>query len=317
MKTQKVDLTLGTTNQAMLSSRKYNGTYTDLPNQSLPSEILNPLKVIYSGLTNEELELDNNTFVIMATNAGTFKKVLSPTVFSNKDEEKVFIKWGNKEIELKFEEGLISTKESNNKVKFSFTREKVGKYDTQCLMVSVRHDEGLTSMPFPVRLKDLETSSDILSIYSEESDLEKLLELIGPVPSGKSYVFRPQNSYLVKQSQLPVGEYKVLGYWDKETKWGPKYYMTVKILESFMASTRVKNEDTGEWESVDVEINEYAIVSANSWASRVLAAQPIISQEDPATLVIDSHYQTNDGKNSCKGSLLVSKFTGNTIDLPF
>ena len=320
MRTAKINVALDERNRAMLSSRTYDKRFYPMKNTALPSVLRADISQVYKGLTGNDLPELDHTFIIVSDFNGFFKRVLSPCLYAN-EESGLFIKWGEVQIPITIEEGTIKTAKSTKNVKFSFKEEKIGKYDNLCLTFAVRSKDSLISMPIMVRVKDLNNAptSDLLEVLVEEGDIDKIIAEVSAPPSGdgnKDQIFRAEG-HLIKQAQLPVDSYEVYSYWDKDSKYGTKYYMTVKVNEPFSAMARVKENE--EWLDKEVVCEEFAIVQANSWASKVLAAHPIIEPKAPATLTITDTYLTKDGKNASKGSLQANAFEQdeNTLALDF
>ena len=77
--------------------------------------------------------------------------------------------------------------------------------------------------------------------------------------------------------------------------------------EPFVATTRVKDDVTEEWGDAEVEVSGFAIVKPNNALKKLLAAEPIISEESPATLHVLEHGEYN-GYATAKVALKCTAF---------
>jgi len=310
IKTVKINPALDERNRARLESKNYNRAYTDVPNSALPETLRTGLGAVYNALTGEELDPSGSTFTVRADNSGVFKRLYSPTVFSTETGSLV-VRWGDRDIPLDVESGKISTATAPKGTKFSFKDEPIGKYTEACLNVSVSNNGTLYTLPFPVRSISMEDklSADLLDLLLDEnpaaiaekvqvaSDLSKRGEGGG---SGERMF-----GHFIKVAQLPIGEYTVTTYRMKENDYGPQYYLQVQVREPFVASVRTQVD--GEWVDQEVEICDYAIVKPNNALKKVMAAEPIITPETPATLRVLEHFEFN-GFDCAKASLKCQTF---------
>lgn len=288
MKNTKIDVNLSERNRARLESRSYDANYVDVPNRALPESLKEELGVIYTALTGDEFPEDSHTFTVRADN-GTFKRLYSPTVFSTEGNAGVIIRWGDRDIPVSFDGGKIQVEGAAAKTKFAFKDDTIGKYDEPVISVSIAKDGTLYTMPFPVRSADWENrmSGDILDALLEESP-EKIAENLAvagdPSKRGEGGGGPRLQGHIIKVATMPVGTYKLTSYRPRETQYGMDYLIQAVIDEPFVATTRVKDEVTDEWGDAEVEISGYAIVKPNTALKKLLAAEPIISEENPATL---------------------------------
>ncbi len=300
MKNCKVDVNLSDRNRARLESRSYDSNYTDVPNRALPESLKAELGVIYEALTGDDLPEDSNTFTVRA-DSGTFKRLYSPTVFSAEGNTGVIVRWGDRDIPLTFASGKISVEGAAAKTKFAFKDDTIGKYEEPVLSVSIAKDGTLYTMPFPVRSADWENrvNGDILDALLEESP-EKIAEnlQIAGDPSKRGEGGARLNGYIIKVSEMPIGSYSLTAYRPRETQYGTDYLIQAVIDEPFVANTRVKDEVTDEWGDAEVEVSGFCIVKPNTALKKLLAADPIISDESPATLSVFEHGEYNGFKTA-------------------
>ena len=309
MKNCKIDVNLSDRNRARLESRSYESNYTDVPNRALPESLKAELGVIYEALTGDALPEDSNTFTVRA-DGGTFKRLYSPTVFSTEGNEGVIVRWGDRDIPVTLAAGKISVEGADRKTKFAFKDDTIGKYDEPVLSVSIAKDGTLYTMPFPVRSADWENrvNGDILDALLEESP-EKIAENLAVAgdPSKRGEGGPRLNGYIIKVAELPIGSYSLTAYRPRETQYGTDYLIQAVIDEPFVATTRVKDEVTEEWGDAEVEVSGFAIVKPNTALKKLLAADPIISDESPATLSVLEHGEYN-GFKTAKVTLKCTAF---------
>ena len=286
--TLKISPALDDRNRARLESKTYTRAYTDIPNRALPESYQKGLGSIFAALTGEEFAGEGSTFTVRADANGIFKRLYSPTVFST-EEKGLVIRWGDQDIPLLLSPGKITVAGAPKGTKFAFKEETIGKYTEAVLTVSVTSEGTLYSLPIPIRSADYEdkVSADLLDLLLDEnpeaiaekvqiaSDLSKRGENSG---SGE----RMQGPF-VKVAHLPIGDYTVTTYRTKEGgQYGTDYFLQVKIDEPFSAPVRTQVD--GEWMDVETEVMDWAIVKPNNALKKVLAAEPVIDRENPATL---------------------------------
>lgn len=310
MRNVKINIALDERNRARLEAKSYDRSFVDVPNRALPATLKEELSVIHSALTGNELPEEGNTFTVRADAAGTFKRLYSPTVFST-EEKGLIIRWGNDDIPLAVAGGKIGSVNADKKAKFAFKEEQIGKYSETVLSMSIAKEGVLYTMPFPVRSADWENrvSADVLDVLLEENP-EAIPEQIAvagdPSKRGESSGPRLQG-HIIKVAELPIGSYAVTNYRVRETNYGTSYFLQVIVDEPFVALSRVKDEATEEWADAEVEVSGFAIVKPNTQLKKLLAADPIITEETPATLVVSDHGEWN-GFKTAKVSLKCSAF---------
>ena len=310
MKNCKIDVNLSERNRARLETKSYDSNYTDVPNRALPETLKVELGVIYEALTGDDLPDDSNTFTVRA-DSGTFKRLYSPTVMSTEGNAGVIIRWGDRDIPVAFDSGKIKVDGAATKTKFAFKDDLIGKYEEPVLSVSIAKEGTLYTMPFPVRSADWENrvNGDILDALLEESP-EKIAEqlMVAGDPSKRGESGPRMQGYIVKVSELPLGTYTLTAYRPRETQYGLDYLIQAVVEEPFSASTRVKDEVTEEWGDAEVEVSGFVIVKPNNALKKLLAAEPIISEESPATLAVVEHGEYN-GFKTAKVNLKCTAYT--------
>ncbi len=310
MKNCKIDVNLSERNRARLETKSYDSNYTDVPNRALPEALRAELGVIYEALTGDELPTDSNTFTVRA-DGGTFKRLYSPTVMSTEGNAGVIIRWGDRDIDLTFASGKIKTDGGATKTKFAFKDDVIGKYEEAVLSVSIAKEGTLYTMPFPVRSADWENrvNGDILDALLEESP-DKIAEqlAIAGDPSKRGEGSGPRmQGHFIKVAELPLGTYTLTSYRGRETQYGMDYFIQAVVEEPFSALSRAKDPMTEEWGDVEVEVSGFAIVKPNNALKKLLAADPIIDEDNPAYLTVIEHGEFN-GFKTVKVALKCSAF---------
>lgn len=319
--TFKIHPQLDDKNRARLEAKSYNRIFTDIPNRALPDSYKLGLGAIFKALTGEDFDMEASTFTVKADPNGTFQRLFSPTIFST-EEGGLIIRWGERDIPLLVAPGKISVANAQKGTKFSFKDEQIGKYTEPVLAVSVTQEGTIYSLPVPIRRKDVkeEMTADLLELLLDENPTG----LSAKVYAAPDLSKRGENTQsermvgpYIKVSSLPVGDYKVTTYRTKEGgQFGTDYYLQVQITEPFSAPVRTQVD--GEWVEQETEISDWAIVRPNATMKKILAADPLISPDSPATLKVLEHFTYN-GNEAVKVSLKCPVFVDNpdAFDLDF
>lgn len=300
-------------NRARLESKSYTRVFTDVPNKALPESYRLGLGAIFKALTGEDFDPDASTFTVKADPNGTFQRLFSPTIFSTEDGG-LIIRWGERDIPLLVAPGKITVANAQKGTKFSFKDEQIGKYTEPVLSVSVTQDGTIYSLPVPIRKKDIkeEMSADLLELLLDEKP-ETIASKVYAAPDlskrGENTSYERMVGPYIKVSCLPVGDYKVTSYRAKEGgNFGTDYFLQVQITEPFSAPVRTQVD--GEWVEQETEISDWAIVRPNASMKKILAAEPLISPDSPATLKVIEHFTYN-GNDAVKVSLKCPQFVEN------
>ena len=324
MRTIKIDVALDEKNRSRLEARSYDKAYTDVPNRALPATMAEALSIVHEGLTGEALPEQGSTFTVRADNSGTFKRLYSPTVYTNEAQDGLLIRWGNTDIPLTVGEGGITSEAGDKKLKFSFKEEQIGKYAEPVLSVSYSKSGTVYSMPFLIKSVDWENpvSADALDVLIDEApqNIPALLA-VAPDPSkrGEGTSGPRMEGPIIKISQLPIGEYQVTTYRSRDSQYGVQYLMqVVGIEEPFVGTVRQQNPDTGEWEDAETEIVGQCIVKPNTALKKTLAAEPVITPQQPAILHVLSHGEYN-GYATAQCKLICNSFaaSADTFNIDF
>jgi hypothetical protein len=319
MKQFKVNPQLDEKNRARLEARSYQKAYTDVPNRALPPVYKEALSAIYTGLTGNELSDEASTFTVRADANGTFKRLYSPTVFSTEDKG-LIIRWGDEDIPLSVADGKLSAPNGQKGLKLSFKEDQIGKYTEAVLSVAFSAGGTLFSLPVPIRSADYENrvTSDILDVLlSENPDAiaEQVAVASDPSKRGESTGERLQGPF-VKVAHMPLGEYKITQIRAKDSDYGMQYYMQAVVTEPFTAPTRTQVD--GEWVDTEVEVSDFVVVKPNNALKKVLAADPEVTPDKPAYLIVKEHGEWN-GFATAKCVLKCSAFVkdDDSFDIDF
>ena len=293
--TFKISPNLDERNRARLESKSYSRAYTDIPNSALPESLRVALNAIFQALTGEDLEESGSTFTVRADANGVFKRLYSPTVFSTA-EKGLVIRWGDQDIILDIQPGKITTSSAPKNTKFAFKEEQIGKFTEPVLSVSTTFDGTLYTLPIPIRSADYEDkiSADLLDLLLDENPeaIAEKVQLASDLSKrGEGGGERMVGPFL-KVANLPLGDYKITTYRAKEGgQYGTDYFLQAQVTEPFTAPVRA--EVDGEWMDVETEVTDWCIVRPNSALKKVLAAEPLITLDSPATLRVLSHDEYN------------------------
>jgi hypothetical protein len=307
--TFKISPNLDERNRARLESKSYSRAYTDVPNSALPESLRVALNSVFKALTGEDLEESGSTFTVRADANGVFKRLYSPTVFST-EEKGLVVRWGDRDIPLDVQPGKISTAYAPKGTKFAFKEEQIGKFTEPVLNVSTTFDGTLYILPIPVRSADYEDkiSADLLDLLLDENPeaiAEKVQVASDLSKRGEGSGERMVGPFL-KVANLPLGDYTITTYRKKEGGlYGTDYFLQAQIVEPFTAPVRA--EVDGEWTDVETEVSDWCIVRPNNALKKVLAADPIITPDAPATLRVLEHGEYN-GFLTAKVILKVAAF---------
>ena len=308
--TVKISPALDERNLARLESRSYQKAYTDIPNKALPGTYKVALSAIFKALTGNEFDPEGSTFTVRSDANGTFKRLYSPTVFSTEDKGLV-IRWGDQDIELLISTGKIATAASVKGTKFSFKEEQIGKFTEPVLSVSTSFEGTLYTFPIPIRSADFEDkiSADLLDLLLDENPeaiAEKVMVASDLSKRGESSCEGRMVGPFVKVAHMPVGDYKITTYRVKEGgDYGPQYYLQAQVTEPFTAP--VRQEVDGEWMDVETEVSDWCIVKPNNALKKTLAAGPVVTVDQPATLKVLEHGTFN-GFDTAKVALKCAAF---------
>jgi hypothetical protein len=296
---------------APLAGREYGSSYTPLPNANLPKAMRRDLDKVFLALTGEELPLEENTFLIKAED-GVYSRLFGPVLKAGSDEVEgtqpgaAFIQWGNRYITVNLgKEGVtvdINGQSVNLEAEFSEFNFS-GRGTDPAFMVSVDEEDGngQTILPIAVRFTEWKNPPETkaLNALMKKNKEDEIVSLIQEVTArGKGNLSQADHDIDFRDLEEGV-QYTVIGYRPVQTQYGPSYRMVIQ-----------DHPNTGE--------------TSETWAHQslrsLLATQPEISSEKPATLTIKSKETMQDGKTRIRCTLILTRqesMDSDSLDLDF
>jgi len=295
---------------APLAGREYPGQYVSLPNANLPKAMRRDLDKVFVSLTGEELPLEENTFLIKAED-GVYNRLFGPILKVGVDEVegtesgKAYIQWGNRYIPVSLGKSGVSVDINGQTVslesefaEFNFS----GRGNDIGLMISVDEEDGSGQvvLPIAVRFIDWENPPEIKALNAmlkkgKDADILSLVQEVAARGTG-----RQRADHEIDFRDLDEGEsFTVVSYRGVETKYGPSY----RII---LGDHPVAGETSECW--------------AHASLRPLLATQPEISDEKPATIHIKEKTVGTDGKVRIRCSMILSQqeeVDGDALDLNF
>ena len=160
-----IDLSTNAPQLAPLSGREYTSEYTSLPNANLPKALRKDLNSIFQFLTEEELPLDENTFLIKSRD-GVYFRLFGPVLKAGAEgvegtsDGKLYIQWGPRYIPLTTVKGGF-TKSDGTVIEAEFGSYNFsGRGEDPALFVSVDVEDGQLVLPVAVRFTDWENPTE-------------------------------------------------------------------------------------------------------------------------------------------------------------
>lgn len=188
------DLSVLNTQLSALAGRKYQDSYTAVPNGRLPAAMIEQLGVIYTALTGTEFMLDGTTLLVSAED-GCFNRLYAPKLYANTGEvtdemPQLYLKWGNERIALRIADGVLQpVAQSEHKVSFKFAKfNPSGRGDDPALEIKVQVRNGKDSTVFQtlvaVAAQDWGAYDPGVFQAHVETDVESFLELLAAESTG-------------------------------------------------------------------------------------------------------------------------------------
>ena len=295
---------------APLAGREYKNSYVPLPNANLPKAMRRDLDKVFLALTGEELQLEENTFLIKSED-GVYSRLFGPILKAGADDVEgtesgsFYIQWGNRYIPVSLgKEGLtvdingqaVSLEAEFGEYNFS------GRGNDPAILIAVDEEDGSgqTLMPIAVRFIDWQNAPDSKSLNAQlkKNKAADILPLVSPAtPKGKGV--RSSADHEIDFRDLDEGQYCVVSYRNVNTSYGPSYRMVIKDHPS---------------------VGETSEMWAHTSLRSLLATQPEISEEKPALLNVKDKQVMNDGKVRIRCTLILSKqeeIDADALDLNF
>lgn len=295
---------------APLAGREYPSQYVSLPNANLPKAMRRDLDKVFVSLTGEELPLEENTFLIKAED-GVYNRLFGPILkvgadgIEDTEAGKAYIQWGNRYIPVALGKTGVSVDINGQTValeaefsEFNFS----GRGNDIGLMISVDEEDGSGQvvLPIAVRFIDWENPPEIKALNAmmkkgKDADILSLIQEVAARGTG-----RQRADHEIDFRDLDEGEsFTVVSYRGVETKYGPSY----RII---LGDHPVVGETSECW--------------AHASLRPLLATQPEISVEKPATINIKEKTVGTDGKVRIRCSMILSQqeeVDGDALDINF
>ncbi len=310
-KVTTIEIGTGSSDLAPLAGREYKSAYTPLPNANLPREMRRNLDMVFTALTGEELPLEENTLLIKAED-GVYTRLFGPVLKAGEDgiegteSGSMYIQWGNRYIPVTLtKEGAgvaVNGQEVTLEAEFGEYNFS-GRGNDHALMVSVDEEDGSGQvvLPVAVRFQDWSNPPEVkaLNALMKKNKQSDIVTLIQPV-TARGSGGRQRADHDIDFRDLEEGmEYSVIAYRGVNTIHGASYRIV-------LADYPVPGETAEAW--------------AHTSLRPLLATQPEISAEKPATLSIKEKSVTNDGKTRIRCSLILSRqeeIEDGSLDLNF
>jgi hypothetical protein len=301
----------GSPDFAPLAGREYTKSFTALPNACLGKAIRIGLDKVYMALTGEELELESNTFLVKAED-GVYSRLFGPILKAGSDDVEgtqsgsAYIQWGDRYIPVSLGKEGVTVDINGQAVsleaefsEFNFS----GRGTDPSLMISVDEEDGSGQivLPVAVRFIDWQNPPDTKALNAfmkkgKEADILSQIQQVAAKGTGG----RQQADHDIDFRDLEEGEsYTVVGFRKINTQYGESF----RIL---LADYPVEGETAECW--------------AHASLRPLLATQPEISVEKPATVHIKEKSLTTDGKVRIRCSMILSQqeeVSEDALDLNF
>lgn len=296
---------------APLAGRQYEKAYSALPNANLPKAMRRDLDKVFLALTGEELPLEENTFLIKAED-GVYNRLFGPILKVGSDDVEgtesgsAYIQWGDRYIPVSLGKDGVTVDINGQAVslesefaEFNFS----GRGNDAALMVSVDEEDGSGQvvLPVAVRFIDWQNPPEIkaLNALMKKGKEEEILSFVQEAtPKGTGS--RQNADHDIDFRDLEEGEsYTVTSYRGVNTQYGASY----RII---LADYPVPGETAECW--------------AHASLRPLLATQPEISAEKPATIHIKDKTAMQDGKVRIRCSMILSaqeEVSDDALDLNF
>jgi hypothetical protein len=296
---------------APLAGREYTGSdWVSLPNANLPKAMRRDLDKVFVALTGEELQLEENTFLIKASE-GIYSRLFGPILkvgvdgVEGTESGKAYIQWGNRYIPVSLGKSGVSVDINGQTVslesefaEFNFS----GRGNDLGLMISVDEEDGSGQvvLPVAVRFIDWENPPEIKALNAmmkkgKDTDILSLVQEVAARGTG-----RQRADHEIDFRDLDEGEsFTVVSYRSVDTKYGVSFRVV-------LGDHPVVGETSECW--------------AHASLRPLLATQPEISAEKPATIHIKEKTLSNDGKVRIRCSMILSQqeeVDGDALDLNF
>lgn len=291
---------------APLATRRYEKQYTNVPNRAIKGEFAASLQGFYKAVCGEDMSPEDHTVTVRAQN-GTLNKLYGPSLYGVSDKL-IVIKWGQKMIHLAVDskaKALQFVSEEGQPIGLgtdfvtaTFADVAIGNSRDLVLRLSV-YDEtteetSILDISTWTTLSDEDglPSADEFNQFIRRSP-KKAFALLKECPSFEQ--FEGETFNLV---QLQPGQYSVIGY--RRLKMDRVQFM-MRVAA---------NPELGQM--ADFECWGHNCINP------ALLSNPVVSVEQPATLMLHAVNETKKGKLRPVAGLIVETASDNeNLDLDF
>lgn len=291
-----IDISTNSPEFVVLSGRQYSKDYTALPNQNLPKQLRRDLETFFCFLTsNAELPLEENTFLIRSIE-GVYNRIFGPVLkvgtseVENLEDNVLYIQWGQHFIKLDISTPNVIKTQDGKELDCEFgTFNFSGRGDDPALLISLDEPSGQVVLPIVVRFADWENPLEAKALNAllkkSPSKLLEVLQKASKKPTASSYQ-KIEATHEVDFKALEVKRpYTVVGYYPCKTTYGINYRIFLKDYP---------------------QINDIGCAWAHSSLRPLLSAKPEITQDKPASLVLQHKEMTEAGKMKIRSTLFLS-----------
>lgn len=298
-----IDVSTNAPALAPLAGREYNSEYTQLPNANLPKAMRKDLGTVFQYLVNEELPLDENTFLIKSRDSIYFR-LFGPVLkvgadgIEGTEDGKLYVQWGPRFIPINLDKNGFTTADGKEIEAEFGSYNFSGRGEDAALFMAVDVEDGQTVLPVAVRFTDWENPTEPKAmnalVKKKPADVIGLLQKVTAKGSGGAGP-RIEATDEVDFRELEVNApYEVIGYYPCKTSYGITYRI---LINNYPAEGAI----AGAW--------------AHSSIRPLLATKPEINQEKPATLTLRSKEEMDNGRIRIRSTLLLAQQESGDGDL--
>lgn len=289
-----IDLSTNAPQLAPLAGREYSSEYTSLPNANLPKALRKDLDVIYQFLTNEELPLDENTFLIKSRD-GVYFRLFGPVLKAGAEgvegtaDNQLYIQWGPRYLPVNMVKGGFTTSDGKELEAEFGSYNFSGRGEDPALFISVDTDAGQLVLPVAVRFTDWENPVEPKALNAllkkKPQDVLSLVQQVTAKGTGGGNRIEADSEVDFRELDIQV-PYEVINYYPCKTSYGLTYRILINNLPE-------EGKVAGAW--------------AHSSIRPLLSTKPEITREKPATLTLRSKEEMDNGRIRIRSTLLLSR----------
>lgn len=289
-----IDLSTNAPQLTPLAGREYSSEYTSLPNANLPKGLRKDLNVVFQFLTDEELPLDENTFLIKSRD-GVYFRLFGPVLKAGAEgvegtaDNQLYIQWGPRYLPINMVKGGFTTP-SGKELEAEFGSYNFsGRGEDPALFISVDTEQGQLVLPVAVRFTDWENPVEPKALNAllkkKPQDVFDLIQQVTAKSTGGGNRIEADSEVDFRELDIQV-PYEVINYYPCKTSYGLTYRILINNLPE-------EGKVAGAW--------------AHSSIRPLLSTKPEITREKPATLTLRSKEEMDNGRIRIRSTLLLSR----------